>query len=238
MRLDRYLSDMAIASRKESAAVARRGGVLVNGTVVKDASRHIDPEHDRVSYLGREIVYRRFTYVMLNKPEGYVSATEDRSLPCVLELLDDELRHMELFPVGRLDRDTVGLMILTNNGPLGHDLLSPRHHVQKDYRFSCESALCADAERLFSEGIVIDGGEHCKSAVLVADADRMGGVITLTEGKYHQIKRMLCAIDNRITYLERIRFGGLTLDPALARGEYRLLTDDEIALLEAHAKTH
>lgn len=238
MRLDRYLSDMGIASRKESAAVARRGGVLVNGTVVKDSSTHIDPEQDRVSYLGREIAYRRFTYVMLNKPEGYVSATEDRNLPCVLELLDDELRRLDLFPVGRLDRDTVGLMILTNNGPLGHDLLSPKHHVQKDYRFLCESPLIPEAERLFEEGIVIDGDERCKSAVLRPDHDRLGGVITLTEGKYHQIKRMLGAIDNRITYLERIRFGGLTLDPTLSRGEYRLLRADEIALLEAHAKTH
>ena len=238
MRLDRYLSDMGIASRKESAAAARRGGVAVNGAVVKDASRHIDPDKDRVSYLGREIVYRRFTYVMLNKPEGYVSATEDRHLPCVLELLDEELRRMELFPVGRLDRDTVGLMLLTNNGPLGHDLLSPRHHVEKDYRFLCESPLVPEAERLFAEGIVLDGDEVCKSAVLVADADRMGGVITLTEGKYHQIKRMLAAIDNRITYLERIRFGGIGLDPVLARGEYRLLSDEEIALLQSHAKTH
>lgn len=238
MRLDRYLSDMGIASRRESAAAARRGGVTVNGVVVKDAARHIDPERDAVSYLGREIVYRRFTYVMLNKPEGYVSATEDRSLPCVLELLDDTLRRLDLFPVGRLDRDTVGLMLLTNNGPLGHDLLSPRHHVEKDYRFLCEFPLCPDAERLFSEGIVIDKDERCKSAVLVPDADRMGGVITLTEGKYHQIKRMLAAIDNRITYLERIRFGGLALDTALGRGEYRLLTEDEIAMLEGYGKQH
>lgn len=233
MRVDKFLSDMGVASRRDCAAAVRRGGVLVGGVPIKSASVHIEPERDSVTYLGREIAYERYTYLMLNKPEGYVSATEDRRLPCVLDLLPEELRRRELFPVGRLDRDTVGLMLLTNDGALAHDLLSPRHHVAKEYFFRCESPLSPDAERRFAEGIAI-GDELCRSAGLVADADRQSGVITLVEGKYHQIKRMLEAIDNRITYLERIRFGGISLDPALPRGEYRPLRADEIALLLAH----
>ena len=218
---------MGISSRKESAIAAKRGGVLVNGVPVRDASVHIDPERDRVSYMGREIGYSRYVYVMLNKPEGYVSATEDSRLPVVTELLSDELRRMELFPVGRLDRDTVGLMILTNDGQLSHKLLSPKHHVKKEYYFKCAEPLAPDAEVKFRDGVTLSDGYECKEAELVADADRMGGVITLTEGKYHQIKRMIASCDNAVTYLERISFAGIPLDRTLERGEWRYLTPDE-----------
>ena len=232
MRIDKLISSMGIATRREIAQNAKRGLVLVDGVPMRDPSRHIDPEKNTVTYLGEPIRYRRFVYVMLNKPEGYVSATDDPRLPYVLELLPECYRKMELFPVGRLDRDTTGLMILTNNGPLAHALLSPKHHVEKEYRFTAERELCADAEEQFEKGITIDGGELCKSARLVPDADRMGGVIVLTEGKYHQIKRMLEAIGNRIVRLERICFGKIPLDPTLARGEFRELREDEIQLLE------
>ena len=131
MRIDKFISEMGLASRKEAAIAAKRGQLLVDGIPEKDTSKHIDPERQRVTFIGREVLYRRYTYVMLNKPEGYVSATEDSRLPVVTELLPDELRKQELFPMGRLDRDTVGLMILTNNGALSHTLLSPRRHVEK-----------------------------------------------------------------------------------------------------------
>ena len=232
MRIDKLISSMGIATRREIALNAKRGLVLVDGVPVRDPSRHIDPEANVVSYLGEELSYRKFVYVMLNKPEGYVSATDDPRLPYVLELLPERYEKMGLFPVGRLDRDTTGLMILTNNGPLAHALLSPKHHVEKEYRFACERALSPDAERRFAEGITIDGGELCKSARLIADEDRMGGIIVLTEGKYHQIKRMLEAIDNRITRLERVRFATIALDAALSRGEFRELTAAEIQILE------
>ena len=235
MRIDKLISDMGIASRREAAAAARRGGVTVDGVAVKDVSKHIDPEKQTVSYLGREISYRKYTYVMLNKPEGYVSATEDSRLPVVTELLSDELRRMELFPVGRLDRDTVGLMILTNDGASAHSLLSPRHHVKKEYRFRCDSPLPSDAEERFSSGVTLADGYECKSAVLVADPDRMGGVITLTEGKYHQIKRMVASLECHLTYLERISFGTIPLDTTLNRGEWRYLTDGERDVLLAEA---
>lgn len=235
MRIDKLLSELGIASRKEAARVAKSGGVIVDGVPIKDLSRHIDPDRSRVVYLGRELTYQKFTYVMLNKPEGYVSATDDKSLPYVTELLPEELRRRELFPVGRLDRDTVGLMILTNNGVLAHSLLSPKHHVEKEYYFTAAEPLDADAEREFKEGITLADGYECKSAGLVLSEDRREGRITLTEGKYHQIKRMIASRDNRVTGLERISFGGIELDRSLGRGEWRYLTDEEIAILEKQA---
>lgn len=236
MRIDKFLSECGIASRKEAAKAAKAGQVTVDGVTVKDLSKHIDPERQAVAYFGNTVEYRRFTYVMLNKPEGYVSATDDKSLPFVTELLSPELRKMELFPVGRLDKDTVGLMILTNNGTLAHSVLSPKRHVDKIYRFASAKPLSCDAEKLFSDGITLADGYECKSAVLKADEDRLGGEITLIEGKYHQIKRMIAATGNRVTYLERISFAGIPLDASLSRGEYRLLRDDEIRILEDAAK--
>ena len=227
MRIDRFLSDAGVATRRESQKAARQGLVIVDGRAVKDLSEHIDPERARVYFAGREIVYRKFTYIMLNKPEGYVSATEDSKLPVVTELLSDELRRLELFPVGRLDRDTVGLMILTNNGPLAHALLSPKHHVEKKYFFTAAEPLISGAEEHFKNGVTLADGYECKSAVLNMSADRLSGEITLTEGKYHQIKRMIASTDNRVTYLERISFAGIPLDASLARGEWRMLTPEE-----------
>ena len=139
---------------------------------------------------------------------------------------------MELFPVGRLDKDTTGLMILTNNGPLAHRVLSPKHHVKKVYRFTAAEPMCEGVEERFRDGVTLADGYECKSAEIQLDADRLGGFITLTEGKYHQIKRMVAASDNRVVTLERVSFGGIPLDSSLRRGEYRLLTDGEIALLE------
>lgn len=236
MRIDRFLSDMGIATRKESALAAKRGLITVSGEVVRDVSRHIDPESAEVVYMGRKIGYSKFVYVMLNKPAGYVSATEDSRLPVVTELLSDELRRMELFPVGRLDRDTVGLMILTNDGALAHTVLSPRHHVEKEYRFSCRVPLTEGAEERFKNNIVLADGYECKSARLVADPDRLGGKITLTEGKYHQIKRMIASLDNAVTSLERISFAGILLDSSLFRGEWRYLTAQEISVLREKAE--
>ena len=232
MRIDKFISDSGIASRREAAAAAKRGQLLVDGVPERDASRHIDPERNTVNFMGRDISYMRFTYVMLNKPSGYVSATEDSRLPVVTELLPDELRRRELFPVGRLDRDTVGLMILTNNGQLAHALLSPRHHVEKVYRFESSDPLPPDAERMFAEGVTLADGYECKSARLSLDSERRRGGIVLTEGKYHQIKRMIASLGSRVVYLERVSFAGIPLDSALERGEWRYLSEAEAAMLE------
>lgn len=233
MRIDKFISELGVASRKEAAKIAKSGGVLVDGVAVKDLSKHIDPEKNTVTFQGRELTYSRFTYVMLNKPAGYVSATEDSRLPVVTELLPSELQKRELFPVGRLDRDTVGLMILTNNGPLAHTLLSPKHHVEKKYYFECEGPLPKEAESAFESGITLADGYECKSAGLLLDEGRASGIITLTEGKYHQIKRMIASFDNAVTYLKRITFSDIPLDETLAEGQWRYLTDGEIAVLNA-----
>ncbi len=141
MRIDKLLSELGIVTRREAAKIAKSGGILVDGIPVKDVSKHVDPDKAQITVLGRRVVYQKYTYVMLNKPEGYVSATDDKSLPYVTELLPEELRRRELFPVGRLDKDTVGLMILTNNGVLAHSLLSPKHHVKKEYYFTAAEPL-------------------------------------------------------------------------------------------------
>ena len=230
MRLDKFFSECGIASRKETAVAAKRGLVLVNGVVCKRADTHIDEEKDEILYKGERIEYRRFTYVMLNKPEGYISATEDGNLPVVTELLPERLQRMGLFPSGRLDRDTVGLMILTNDGALSHKLLSPRHHAEKIYFYRLRSPLAADAEALFQSGITL-GDEQCKPARLSPSKDRESGYVTLTEGKYHQVKRMFEKLGNKVVFLERVAFGGVALDTRLARGEWRYLTDCEIDAL-------
>ena len=232
MRIDKLLSDMGLATRSEARAACKSGQITVDGAPIKDSSAHVDPEKQRIVFRGREISYRKYTYVMLNKPEGYVSATEDSKLPVVTELLDGELRKMELFPVGRLDKDTTGLMILTNNGPLAHRVLSPKHHVPKVYRFTAAEPMAQGVEQRFRDGVTLGDGYECKSAVIELDEDRMGGFITLTEGKYHQIKRMVASTHNRVVTLKRISFGGIELDGGLDSGEYRMLTADEIALLE------
>ena len=232
VRIDKLISDAGLASRREAARLARGGAVLVDGIAVKDLSVHIDPSVNRVSFMGREIVYSKYIYVMLNKPAGYVSATEDSRLPVVTELLSDELQRRELFPMGRLDRDTTGLMILTNNGPLSHALLSPKRHVAKEYFFTADEPLREGAETDFESGITLADGYECKPAQLTLAEDRRSGIILLTEGKYHQIKRMVAAEDNRVTSLKRISFAGIPLDETLLPGEWRFLTDDEVKILE------
>lgn len=236
MRIDKFISELGIASRKEAAKAAKSGGVLVDGVAVRDLSAHINPDLNKVTYLGRELSYKKYVYVMLNKPAGYVSATEDSRLPVVTELLSDELQQRELFPVGRLDRDTVGLMILTNNGQLAHSVLSPKHHVEKKYYFECREQLPAYAEERFREGVTLADGYECKKAGLELDESRKSGIIALTEGKYHQIKRMIASFDNSVTYLKRISFATIPLDESLLESEWRFLNDEEEKTLLSFAK--
>lgn len=237
MRLDKLLSNTGLLSRKEAAAAARTGRITVNGSVVSRADGHVDEARDEIALDGKPVRYAKYDYVWLNKPAGYVSATEDGRLPCVTELLPPPYDKRALFPCGRLDRDTVGWMLLTNDGQTAHSLLSPRHHVEKIYRFTCDVPLPQGAEAAFAGGMTIDGGESCKGAVLVCEPDRMGGEITLTEGKYHQVKRMIEALGSHVTFLERISFAGIPLDPSLARGAWREATEEEIKRLLSAANT-
>lgn len=234
MRLDKFLGLTGACTRSEAKRAIRKGSVTVNGRTAATADMQVEPESDRICFAGAELVYRRWLYLMLNKPEGYVSATEDGRLPTVLELLPPEIRSRGLFPCGRLDRNTLGLMLITDNGELSHRLLAPKSHVSKVYRFGVRNPLTAEDVTRLEAGVTLEDGYETLPATVEPDGTGCGGLITLTEGKYHQIKRMMEAVDNKIVFLERIRFGPLALDPALKRGEWRFLTEDEIAALEAH----
>lgn len=231
MRLDKFLTVTATATRSEAAKAVRIGRVLVNGVPAKSPSHTVDPERDEVEYFGERVEYRKYTYIMLNKPEGYVSATEDGRDKTVLDLLPEKLRRLNLFPCGRLDKYTLGLMLLTDNGPLGHRLLAPKSHVSKTYYFESEKALSQEDVATLEKGVYIEGGYLTKPCTVKLLSEKTGE-ITITEGKYHQIKQMLEAVDNKITVLERITFGPLAIDRTLARGEWRFLTPEEINMLE------
>lgn len=226
MRLDKLLSELGKATRSEGGKLIRSGKVTVNGEVIKKPDFKIDPEKDEVSLLGEILTYRKFTYIMLNKPEGYVSATDDENEKTVLDLIDEENRRKGLFPCGRLDKSTLGLVILTNDGDGSHRVLSPKHHVSKIYKFESKFPLSESDVKALESGVDI-GGYLTKPCEIKLYDNLSSGEITLTEGKYHQIKRMLEAVNNKITYLERISFGGILLDPNLKRGEWRYLTSDE-----------
>ena len=232
MRLDKFFTTVGLLSRKEAAAAVRRGEVTVNGQVAKAADMKVDPDTDTVTLAGEAVVYREFVYLWLNKPEGYVSATEDGRYPVVTELAPPEYRRLSLFPCGRLDRDTVGLMLLTNDGALSHALLSPKRGVEKIYRFRTDAPLPSDAEERLLAGMVL-GDEVCKSADLTLSSDRRSGEIVLTEGKYHQIKRMMAKEGSEVLTLERLSFAEIPLDERLARGTWRYLTDAEISRLRS-----
>lgn len=225
MRLDKLLSQMGKATRSESSKLARMGKILINGTPAKRSDEQIDPDKDEIVLCGVKVTYKEFTYIMLNKPEGYVSATEDPHEKTVLDLVDPEDRRKNLFPCGRLDKYTLGLVILTNDGDSAHRLLSPKHHVSKVYKFEAKLPLTSEDVLSLEQGVDI-GGYFTKPCKIELETEA-SGKITLTEGKYHQIKRMLEAVNNKITYLERISFGKIDLDPALKRGEWRYLTKEE-----------
>lgn len=233
MRLDKYLADSGRYTRSEASRVIRRGSVSVNGAVVKDPSLKIDEATAVVTAEGEAVGYQRFRYFMLNKPSDTVSTTEDDP-KSVMKLLPLPMQRMDLFPCGRLDIDTVGLLILTNDGAAAHALLSPKKHCEKTYRFTCRPI--GEAERLRLEnGVPLSDFTSKPCKVRLDDSEH--GEITVTEGKYHQVKRMFLAVGSEILSLERIAFGGLTLDPALARGEWRELTDEETERLLAQTKS-
>lgn len=235
MRLDKFIADTGIASRKEAARAAKQGLVTLNGKAVRDVSVHIDENTARVTYCGSAVQWRKYVYVMLNKPAGYISSTEE-SGRTVMTLLPDEYTKMNCFPCGRLDIDTVGLLIITNDGPLAHELLSPKHHAEKVYFFYCDPPMKKEAAERLEAGVDI-GGYKTKPCRLSLDDGGESGYITLTEGKFHQIKRMLEAVGSNITYLKRVEFGGLVLDEALTEGEWRELSDGEVAVLRKASET-
>ena len=202
---------------------------MVNGAIIKDPGYHVS-DNDKVSLDGNEIMYEEFRYYMLNKPAGVISATEDSNAVTVLDLLKDE-NTKGLFPVGRLDKDTVGLLLITNDGELSHRLLSPRKHVEKCYYVELAEAIDKEDIKRLGEGVDIGDDELTLPAKVEAISPTKI-YLTITEGRYHQVKRMMQAIDNEVTYLKRVSFGSLELDKGLAEGEYRRLDDDELLMLQ------
>lgn len=236
MRLDKFLSVTGKATRTEAKKAIRARSVSVNGVAAISADMHINPEIDEIRFLGEIIVYRKYTYIMINKPQGVVSATEDGRDKTVLDLLPPNIKKDKLFPCGRLDKDTLGLVIITDDGELAHELLSPRSHVSKMYKFEAAEPISQESLHILENGVSLADGYITKPARVVLDEGSGSGIIVLTEGKYHQIKRMLGAINNKIVFLERISFGPVILDTALSRGEWRYLTEEEIKLLREHKK--
>lgn len=228
MRLDKLLTSTGSFSRSEAGKLCRSSKVSVNGITIKDPSEKVDPENDNIFVLGKKLVYRRFTYIMMNKPDGVVSATEDGDRT-VIDLLPEELRRIGLFPCGRLDKNTHGLVILTNHGDLAHFLLSPKHHVEKVYYVQTKFPV-SDADITLLEGGVDIGG-YVSAPCKVTRKDEKTLVITLTEGKYHQIKLMLAAVHNQVTYLKRISFADIELDVSLSEGSWRYLSECEVEIL-------
>ena len=233
-RLDKIIASTGRFSRREVKLLARQGRILVNGDPVRDTAEKVDPETAEIAVDGEPLIYRRYTWVMLHKPAGVLSATEDGRGTTVLDLLPPELRRQGLFPVGRLDKDTEGLLLLTNDGALAHDLLSPRHHVDKVYYARTAGCLTEEDCRAFAAGMELEDGLRCLPAGLeiLAAGEESEALVTLREGKFHQIKRMLAQRGKPVTYLKRLQMGNLTLDPELSPGEFRFLTEEELQSLE------
>jgi 16S rRNA pseudouridine516 synthase len=230
IRLDKFLTDMGLTTRRQAPRFIKSAGVTINGRPAPSPSEKVDPETDVIEVSGSKVVYKSKRYYMMNKPAGFVSATEDRYEKTVLNLLDEQTRRFGLFPAGRLDKDSEGLLLLTNDGDWAHRVISPSKGVVKTYYIEVEGLLTEEDVSAFSEGITLKDGLVCRPAklkVLTAGV-RSTALVYLMEGKYHQVKRMIAACGKHVEYLKRTAVGALQLDDALPGGAYRPLTEDEV----------
>jgi 16S rRNA pseudouridine516 synthase len=236
-RLDKVISNLGYGSRKEVKFLVKKGLIEVDGVIAKDNGMAVDPEKTVIKINGEEITYRKNIYLIMNKPDGVVSATSDSKESTVIDLLEVQHQVFEPFPVGRLDKDTVGLLLLTNDGELNHRLISPKWHVDKVYYAKIDKEVTTADIEAFRKGITIDDGYVCKEAkleILSAGAEGSEVHITIQEGKFHQVKRMFEAVDKKVVYLQRIKFGGIELDLELEEGEYRELSEEELSILKSN----
>lgn len=233
-RLDKLLSNMGAGSRTQVKDMIKAGFVTVNGILAKSTGIKVEPGVDKVILKGQEVKYREFIYLMLNKPQGMISSTDDPRESVVIELLDDYWKGFRPFPVGRLDKDTEGLLLITNDGQLAHMLLSPRKGVDKTYYAEIDGVVLPEHVESFRKGVLLEDGYLTLPAELeINRSDIFSEVkVTIQEGKYHQVKRMFAAHGLRVVYLKRVRMGTLMLDDELEPGEYRELTEEEIAVLK------
>ncbi|WEV45768.1 pseudouridine synthase [Streptococcaceae bacterium ESL0687] len=237
MRLDKFLANMNLGSRTEVKKDIKKGQVTVNGQVIKSDKHQINEEADQITFRGQLVNYQKYFYYLLNKPAGYLSAKTDTRDKTIMDLFKASDRRDDLFPVGRLDKDTEGLLLVTNDGDLAHRLLSPKKHVPKLYQAEISGIMTGDDIKLFAEGLTIDGGELCLPAELELvsvnpQEDTSLIRLTLHEGKFHQVKRMVKAVGKKVTYLERLGMGNLMLDDNLKRGAYRPLSDKDLEKLD------
>lgn len=236
-RLDKIISNLGYGSRKEIKNLAKKGLIKVDGEVVKDNGMLVDPETSVITLNGEELFYREYIYLMMNKPDGVISATFDNRDETVIDLLEVDHQAFNPFPIGRLDKDTVGLLLLTNDGELNHRLIAPKWHVDKIYYAKIDKEVAQEDVEAFKKGITLDDGYECKEGKLeIISSSEEGSevIVTIQEGKYHQVKRMFEALGKKVVYLKRTEFGGLKLDEELEEGEYRELTEDELALLKSY----
>jgi 16S rRNA pseudouridine516 synthase len=233
MRLDKLLANMGYGTRKEVKTLLKTSAVKLNDEIVKDGKTQIKVEEDIVIVWDERVIYKPFIYLMMNKPQGVISATEDRVHETVIDLLDEDAQHYEPFPVGRLDIDTVGLLLITNDGQLSHRVLAPKKHVPKTYFAKILGEVTEDDVVLFTKGVELDDGYVTKPADLhiLKSGSQSEIELTITEGKFHQVKRMFEAVEKKVIYLKRVKMGGLPLDETLNEGEYRELTEEELTLL-------
>lgn len=233
MRLDKFISTTTTLSRAEAKKIIKKG-ILINDILIKSSDYKVDENKDIVIVNGSRLVYQKYVYIMMNKPQNVISATEDITDKTVVDVLKDKDRIHKVFPVGRLDKDTEGLMLLTNDGELAHKLISPKKDVEKKYYVEVTGELKEEYLELVKDGLVLDDGYKCKSArleILESSKDKSCANIYITEGKFHQVKRMMKALETTVTYLKRLSIGSLILDESLKLGEYRYLTDKELKKL-------
>lgn len=235
MRIDKLLSNIGIGTRKEVKKFIKEGLVLVNGNTVKDAGLIVDTESDEILFDGEKINYKEFIYIMINKPKGVISATYDEVEKTVIDLLPQELKARNPFPVGRLDKDTEGLLLITNDGDLAHQLLSPKKNVIKKYYAEILGFVNESDIKAFNEGIILEDGYktlHANLEILFSSSDVSKVYVYIREGKYHQIKRMFESVGKKVIYLKRLAMGSLTLDENLKPGEWRELSEEELSFLK------
>lgn len=234
MRIDKFLANLKYGSRNEIKKILKEKQVTVNGKIITDASFHIDEEKDKVTIYGDEVFYQKYIYLMLNKPKGYISATFDNYHKTVIDLLDDRYKIFDPFPCGRLDIDTEGLLILSNDGQFAHKLTHPKKEIYKTYYVETDKAINISDKSAFYEGLdILDGNNklyRTKKAYLEIIDDNKA-YVSIAEGKFHQIKRMFTERGKKVIYLKRIRIGELKLDEKLALGEVKELSNDDIELL-------
>ncbi|HBE9730387.1 TPA: rRNA pseudouridine synthase [Clostridioides difficile] len=233
-RIDKILSNLGYGSRSEIKKYCKQGSVVVNGSEVSNPGTQVDTENDEILFNGEEVIYREYIYLMMNKPNGYISATTDKYDPTVLDLIDLSYLAFEPFPVGRLDKDTEGLLVLTNDGKLSHRVLSPKKHVPKTYYAKIDGVVTEEDVEAFLEGVVLDDGyKTMPSQLNILKSDDESEIeLTIHEGKFHQVKRMFESVGKKVVYLKRLSMGNLKLDESLELGEYRELTDEEVKLIE------